>query len=448
MLLEDRFDAFLEQTVNLRQSRIDQLDGRVTAISNFLQQRSDEFGDRFVELIPQGSYAHGTIINPVGQTDEFDADVLVEVSENASWEAKDYVERLYQSFGTSAVYAPMAHRRSRCVFVDYANEFHLDAVPFLRRLGGNYITNRNKNRYELTNPEGFNEWLDEKDRITGGNLVKVIRLMKYLRDYKNTFTVASVVLTILLAERVSHIALLQDIRSYESVPATLRSIISALDDHLSDHESMPNIADPSCAGETYNHRWDPDLYTNFKAKLGLYRSWIDEAIEEADYDSSVDKWAQLFGDKFRQTSVPVELSNKTAAITAAINEQSIDGTFGIPVRIDPSLDFHITARAIKKSGGLRRYTLSKQGNMALRGMELQFSIRSNVPEPYDVYWKVRNRGDEAQRANQLRGQVVRDEGSRTRKESTAYVGRHFVEAYAVRDGVCVAKDHQQVIVIG
>ena len=70
----------------------------------------------------------------------------------------------------------MVGRRTRCVTVDYANDFHVDVVPYLERHGEKFITNRADDGFELTNPEGFNAWLDEKNRTTGGRLVKVIRL--------------------------------------------------------------------------------------------------------------------------------------------------------------------------------------------------------------------------------------------------------------------------------
>ena len=38
-------------------------------------------------------------------------------------------------------------------------------------------------------------WLEEKNRTAGGRLSKVVRLLKYLRDYKNIFSVKSFILT-------------------------------------------------------------------------------------------------------------------------------------------------------------------------------------------------------------------------------------------------------------
>jgi hypothetical protein len=40
----------------------------------------------------------------------------------------------------------------------------------------------------------------------------------------------------------------------------------------------------------------------------------------------------------------------------------------------------------------------------------------------------------------IRGQIVPDGGKHLKYEQTNFHGDHFVEAYIVRDGVCVARD--------
>lgn len=59
---------------------------------------------------------------------------------------------------------------------------------------------------------------------------------------------------------------------------------------------------------------------------------------------------------------------------------------------------------------------------------------TSLPEPYEVYWKVRNYGREAWLRGQLRGQIKR--GQHTHRESTLYKGEHYVDCYLVKDGVC------------
>jgi hypothetical protein len=444
MKLIKNFDAFLKNKVNLSDSRIDMLDARVEAVTNFLQAGEDEFAANFIDVIPQGSYAHRTIINPVAAGDEFDADVLLEMEEVDDWEADEYVEALYRKFRASSTYRDMVSRHDRCVKVDYANDFHIDVVPYLERHGQHFITNRITNEFELTNPEGFNDWLDERNRLASGYLVKVIRLMKYLRDYKNNFSVKSVILTILLGGRVNDAAAWGNAAEYSDLPTALKNIVGALDDYLQANPTAPSIDDPSEPTENFNHRVDPDEYVNFRAKLHLYRGWIDDAYDETDLDESKAKWRKLFGDKFG-TYAEVKKSVEAHRGLAGVTDTNEEISSRFPVRIDPRIRLKINARVPKRSG-FRDYELSKMGNVVLRSQKIRFKVTHNISSSFDLYWKVRNTGPEAIAANSIRGQIIKDDGTFSRVEPTAYRGHHFVEVYVVANGVCIAIDHHDVII--
>ncbi|MGW9185523.1 SMODS domain-containing nucleotidyltransferase [Agromyces sp. NPDC055661] len=445
MKLIKHFDAFLVNKVNLGDGRIKQLDERVTAITNFLQTGEDVFATNFIDILPQGSYAHRTIINPVRANDEFDADLLLEMDEVEEWAAEDYVQELYTVFRSSSTYREMVSRHDRCIRIDYANEFHIDLVPYMERHGAHYITNRSENRFELTNPEGYNEWLDGQNRLASGRLVKVIRLMKYLRDFKDTFSCKSVIFSILLGNSVSDAAAWGEESQYSDVPTALRNIVGALDDYLQDNELMPSIDDPSEPTENYNHRWNQDEYANFRTKIHVYRGWIDEAHKEEDPEESKVKWRRLFGEKFGTYDTSVKKASEAHLSAQGVRntDETLEGRWGIRTHLNGGYRARVSGRVAKRRG-FRDYELSKYGNVVPVGSKINFSIRHNVPSPVDVYWKVRNTGDEAMRADCIRGQVERDNGTLSRNEPTAYRGRHYVEAYIVKDGICVAMDHQEV----
>jgi hypothetical protein len=79
------FTDFLKDTVNLNQDRIDTLEDRVGTIEDFLENSDYEAPIR--SFSKQGSWAHKTIIRPVGDRDEFDADFLLRLEPNAAWNA-------------------------------------------------------------------------------------------------------------------------------------------------------------------------------------------------------------------------------------------------------------------------------------------------------------------------------------------------------------------------
>ncbi len=435
------FKDFLEGTVNLNQARIDQLDARVDAISNALRADA-ELGQLILDVIPQGSYAHKTIIKPLPDH-EFDADVLLQLTEQSGWEPKDYTENVYAAFRRSSTYKEMVSRRTRCVVVDYANEFHVDVVPYIERDGGSYITNRHENRFELTNPEGFNAWLDEQNRIAGGHLVEVIRLLKYLRDFKGTFGIKSVILTTLLGGAVSFINTINDNAYYSDMPTALLHIGKDLDRYLQANPYLPLIADPSCPGEDFNHRWDQDGYSNFREKLHYYVGKIEAAYVEEDKAKSLALWQEVFGSDFKQPTTVVKLAEAASLIPAT--ERFIDRDFGFP--IEPHYRLRIVGR-VEPKDGFRAYELPMKGNRVEKWRSLRFRVvECTVPPPYKIYWKVRNTGAEAAEIGQLRGEIREDTGSHQHGESTKYRGSHYVECYVVKDGRVVARDRQPVFVI-
>lgn len=443
MQLASYFKYFLESTVNLNQSRIDDLDDRVLAITNYLESDTT-LGSAVRDVIPQGSYAHKTIIKPLKGRD-FDADVLLHLDEKDDWEAKDYIAELYAAFRRSSTYHDLVDRKTRCVTVDYADDFHIDVVPYLERggAGQRYITNRRENLYELTNPEGFNDWLDQQNRVAKNHLVEVIRLMKYLRDSKGTFSIKSVIFSTLLGGAVEEARLWGDIGYYRDMPTALLHIVGDLDSYLQANPTMPWIADPSGTGENFGDRWDQDGYETFRKCLHSYAGKIAAAYAEPDKDRSVALWQEVFGSGFK--APPTTETNVANLPAVPTTEQFLDRNYGIKT-VPSRHTVKVTARIARKNG-FRHGSLSAHGNRVAKDRSLLFTITAcNVPEPYDVYWKVRNTGAEAARVGQLRGEITRDNGTRSKKESTAYRGSHYVECYVVKNGVCLASNKQLVYV--
>jgi hypothetical protein len=443
MKLESHFEEFLTGTVNLNQSRIDILDARLQAVESFLNGH-ETFSELIAEdLIPQGSYAHKTIIKPVAGHD-FDVDVLVPTHTREDFEPSDYIAELYSALRSSGTYHDMTSRRTRCVTIQYAKEFHIDLVPYLERDGNHWIVNRHDNTYELSNPERFNEWLDERNRDADLHLVPVIRLLKYLRDFKQTFSCKSIILTTLLGNQVHGAYILGDPSYYSDVPSALMHVLTDLDVYLQATPLLPVILDPGGTGDDFAQRWDQDQYTNFRTRVHRYCEKVTEAYEESDEAASLAQWQDLFGTGFRAPpATTITLSESKAA--SASSEQFLDRDYGIQTRLTGE-KLRIVGR-LNKSKGFREYALAQAGNRAPKGRSITFRIiHCDVAPPYQVYWKVQNRGEEAANVGQLRGEIRRDEGQQRKIESTRYHGSHFVECFIVKDGVCVASDRQQVYI--
>jgi adenylyl/guanylyl cyclase-like protein with sensor domain len=97
--------------------------------------------------------------------------------------------------------------------------------------------------------------------------------------------------------------------------------------------------------------------------------------------------------------------------------------------------------ALKK--GRRLWQLSPRG--VPKHVALKFVAETNAVAPFEVYWQVVNTGEEAAARGQLRGSFAENQKGAVHWETTAYAGTHWVEAFVVKDGVCVARSGRRYV---
>ena len=177
---EQYFGEFLSSHVNLNQTRLDRLNEHVSAVSSYLAKNLT--GHQSVER--QGSYALGTIIKPVRDGQEYDADLLLQMEYEPGRGAAGCIWDVYECLREHTHYRTIAHQKTRCVMLDYAGDVHLDIVPCVSLGGVQYICNRETGEFEPSDGTGYRDWFNDRNRRTSGNLKRVTRLLKYMRDHK------------------------------------------------------------------------------------------------------------------------------------------------------------------------------------------------------------------------------------------------------------------------
>ena len=288
------FNDFLNDEVNLNQSRLDRLNKSVKAVSEFLSQNLDSY--KKVER--QGSYALRTIIKPVKDGQEYDADILLYMKYDKSKEPKDYINDLYDCLGENEVYSEKARRKTRCVFLDYAGDFHLDIVPCVPKDDDEQsICNKETNKFEQTDGTGYRDWFNDKNSVTHGNLKRVTRLLKYIRDHKGNFTAKSILLTTLIGNTV-HNEDGSDGDHFKTLPDALKTVSNRINDFLQRNPIMPKIVNPVLPEEDFTRHWDQKKYDHFRELFNVYNYKINEAFDAKEHDDSIKKWRDVFGEKF------------------------------------------------------------------------------------------------------------------------------------------------------
>lgn len=203
MKLHEHFKVFLDEHVNLNNTRLKLLEDSIVAVENSV--RGLVWGPKILQFRQQGSWAHETIIKPQS-SQPFDADLVVFVEAKQDWTAKDYVNTLATELGKLPSYQDKVRRFSHCATIEYAGERKIDVAPCVvnRLFAGQYeVCNRITDQFEASAPLAYTEWVKSKNSVAGGNdLKKVTRLLKYMRDIKGNFTCPSFLLTTLLGMQV------------------------------------------------------------------------------------------------------------------------------------------------------------------------------------------------------------------------------------------------------
>ena len=286
------FIEFLRDEVNLSQNRLDRLGTSVGAVDDYL--KDSLAGYQNMEW--QGSYALGTLIKPVDDNKEYDVDIQIMMNQNPKWEPEDFVTEVFKTLQDNKNYADKLRLKTRCVTIDYAGDFHLDVVPCVTSGGRHYICNKVDNQFEQTDGTGYREWFNERNRITGGNLKRAVRLLKYIRDHRNGFTAKSILLTTLAGDTIKPSD--AGTEAVSTVADTLETVLSRMNEYLQQHPNMPEIKNPVLPTENFNRHWDQQRYSNFRNRVQSYAQTAKQAKAEPSAEKAIKLWQELFGDKF------------------------------------------------------------------------------------------------------------------------------------------------------
>lgn len=161
-----------------------------------------------------------------------------------------------------------------------------------------------------------------------------------------------------------------------------------------------------------------------------------EFFEKNELKSASSEYKKMFGEVF-----PAEIKSFNDKIyVSAPNEIFIQSIFS--VLIDKNIRLSIETYCKPKKGGFMRKMLFNEmlSRIITKKDELEFNaVVSGVSGAFITKWKVRNFGNEAERNNKLRGEILDDNnGPHKHKDYAVFYGDHFLECYLIKDNVCVA----------
>ncbi len=434
------FDKFIENEVNLNPTRIERIKDGIATVETFIKN-NPVFKDHFIKIVPQGSYRQKTIIKPSQGDGNFDVDVLLELNEFSGWTAKQYLDALHNEFKNTDRYTDIVDRRgkNRCVTLDYADDFHIDIIPSIQTTVGNVIMNRQTDNFEPTDGDGYAQWFEKANRLSGNDfLIKVTRLTKYLRD-KEAMPIKSIMLTTILGSIVMNSG---NRTHYSDLPTTFKILFGQYDDYLQSHSGPFDVKNPVLPTESFARHWDQDNFTETQEKVHDLRIKIDEAYDTNDVDESLKLWQDAFGDSFQLSDGDVvDTSTEERSLAVSINglqladfshrqelgdANILSGNSLSSVRIEADLHWGHGETPVMNRRHLGSFATKTE---IPKYHWLKYRAITSYDKPHEVYWQVVNTGEHAEREFGLRGEIFK--GGKEQWERSLYTGVHWMECFIV-----------------
>lgn len=418
------FESFLKD-INPSKSSIDEASRLHRSLREYLST-CDSYRSVYVDSYISGSYAKQTFIRPKKDSDGCDIDVVVETSHSTDDSPYSVLSELEQAIRTRGCYQNV-RMQNHSVGINMAN-FHLDAVPLVKDEDGNlFIGSSQDGSWKRTDPKRHISWSSEVNQGFNNNYKPLVKIMKWWRR-ENCPSWAQFPKGITLEKMIADNLPEPDLTIEERVMQTMANLSTAYADEL-DSFRVPFIEDPALSGNNLAAKYRHNDFVQFVNKLD------EHLVLLAENGTGNDVWKTILGDNFPAEATPsgvissVKEIDRETALKVSHRKQ-----LGYPKQA-PKPNATVTATATLPSG--ESLTLSSDGPAIPKGSTVVYRVNCGPIRDGFVKWQVTNTGEEAMRICPRGGFEVPNEGKTSRREETAYAGKHYVQCFVVRKGYCV-----------
>ena len=306
------------------------------SVGEWLEAKDSPLGRYQPDVYPQGSMALRTTVRPL-QKEEFDLDIVCEVH---GWQqgAMDLYSALGDRLRERADYAKKLEPKKRCWRLNYAGDFHLDALPGREdreRPGGAIeVPDRELSDWKPSNPRDFVAWFDARARPyyarleerkaplppidpadAGDPLRRAVQLMKRHRDVRFAGgpdnAPRSIVLTTLAAKHY---------QGEESVGKALIRILGGIMAEMDATVDVLKVPNPVNGDENFADAWENDrqAYDEFVSYIRGFAEDLKALIQLEPDDEFLEVARRLFGMEVAERALEAYKAGHGAAAAAAL----------------------------------------------------------------------------------------------------------------------------------
>jgi len=442
--LSSKFNTFYNSHIVLAQVDQDELyhkkDLNIQRLKDGLKEYNDENGTTYsvVEVCVQGSMAMTTVTQ--NENGDYDIDVAVVFKEDALGDKGAQATRNIVAdalLRKTKQFKAEPEVKTSCVRIKYADGYHIDFAVYRRHydaLNDCWIYEHAGSDWEQRELKGLSDWFKRQNDASNEKLRKVVRLSKMFCKSRDSWkNMPSGLLQTVLCEEQ-----LQD--TYERIDELFYYTMKEVVDRL---ESNTSVAAPVDNGRDLTPRKsDEKKMTNWKNRLKSKLEDLDVLFKDScTKEDALQAWYGFFNHDFWNDQVVESSSYSLKPVFKSIcsfadTEQFIEDLYPV------NLSYYCKVSCDISGNGWRPKPLSEFLMLLKHFLPHNFEIKcvmvdTNCPQPDKILWKVKNVGPEAERRNQLRGQIV-EKGTGI-VEHSKFFGNHYIECYIIKNGICVAR---------
>lgn len=390
----------------------------------------------------QGSMAMYTVVQ--NDNNDYDIDIAIVFE-------KDNLEQL-GPLATRNMVANALKRKTKqfnaepevktsCVRIKYEDGYHVDFAIYRRykenESDSEYVYEHAGNSWTKRDIKALDVWFKTQNDAKSKNLRKIVRLSKMFcksRDFwKNT--PSGLLQTIICDEQFS-----SDTRIDLIFYNTMQNIITRLECNNEVNAPVDNNR-PLTSREV-----DKTRVSNWKNRLEGKIKDLDVLFNQnCTEEQAIQAWGNFFNHDFWSSEVKLSLNE---AKSYCLNSNYLDTEEFIEDMYIIQDQYYVNINCKVMGNGfslmpIQKY-LNNYANMFNNYIPHNFSVKCSIdstdaPQYDKVLWKVRNVGIEAEKRNQVRGQI-KDRGSEI-TEKTNFFGHHFIECYLIKNNICIGIGH-------
>jgi hypothetical protein len=425
MNTSETFQEFLAN-IKISDDKTGDISNRYGRITKALNLEFRETDSKTANNLQVGSYGRYTGINGISDLDML---YIMPASKWSDYNKAGGHTKLLQDTkaAISNTYSSSDIKVDRCVVTVKFTNSHIDVQPVfeVEDQDYKYPDSYGDGAWKVTKPRKEMDAMVEFESNKNRNLR---RLCKMARSWKNK---QGVYMGGLLIDTLAYNFLKStsyfDGKSFASYDEMCRDFFKYLYDQPKDQKEYGALGSKQRV----------KVRKSFKRKSKKAYDLAVEAIDATTDKKQHNKWRDIFGNDFPKYASE---ENEAKAINESYRntEEFIESNYPVDIRYDLKIDCDVKQSGFRE-GFLREYLFKKIKLMPNKSLRFYIE-RLDVPPPYEVKWKVTNRGEQAIKRNCLRGQIIDDQGSQERKESTNFKGSHLVECYIIKNNVVVARD--------